>query len=66
MLYLPSDNIKFGRGEDLIFEFVNTMLLRFRSCFSRKAAFDWFVISIVDFLVRSDTLGVTFVIRDLA
>lgn len=49
-----------------MFEFVNTILLRFRSCFSRKAAFDWFVVIVVGFLVWSDTLGVTSVMRDLA
>jgi len=66
MLSLTHDNIKFGRREAPMFEFLNTILLRFRPCFSRKAAFDWFVILIVGFLVRSDTLGVTSVIRDLA
>ena len=49
-----------------MFEWIDTILLRFRSCFSRKAAFHWFVIIVVGFLVRSDTLGVTSVIRDLA
>ena len=49
-----------------MFEFIDTILLRFRSCFSRKAAFHWFVIIVVGFLIRSDTLGVTSVIRDLA
>ena len=47
-------------------EFINHILLRFRSCFSRQSAFDWFVIIIVGFLVRSDSLGVTSIIRDLA
>lgn len=49
-----------------MFEFIDTILLRFRSCFSRKAAFHWFVVIIVGFLIRSDMLGVTSVIRDLA
>lgn len=48
-----------------MFEFINTILLRFRSCFSRQSAFGWFVIITVGFLVRSDSLGVTSVIRDL-
>lgn len=49
-----------------MFEFINHILLCFRSCFSRKAAFDWFVIVIIGLLVRSDCLGVTSIIRDLA
>lgn len=47
-------------------EFINNILSCFRSCFSRKAAFNWFVIVIVGLLVRSDSLGVTSIIRDLA
>lgn len=47
-------------------EFINDILLRFRSCFSRQASFHWFVIITVGFLVRSDFLGVTSIIRDLA
>ena len=49
-----------------MFEFINTILLRFRSCFSRQSAFGWFVIITTGFLVRSDSLGVTSIIRDLA
>ena len=49
-----------------MFEFINNILLRFRSCFSRQKAFGYFVIIIVGFLVRSDSLGVTSVIRDLS
>lgn len=47
-------------------EFVNHILLCFRSCFSRKAAFEWFVTVVVGFMVRSDSLGITSIIRDLA
>lgn len=46
--------------------FIDDILNRFRTCFSRKAAFDWFVILVAGFLLRSDQLGVTSVIRDLA
>lgn len=49
-----------------MFEFINNILLRFRSCFSRQTAFDWFVVIVVGFLVRSDALGVTSIIRDLS
>ena len=37
----------------------------FRSCFSREAAFKWFVIIVIAFMQRSDFLGITSVIRDL-
>lgn len=38
----------------------------FESCFSRKAAFHWFVTITLGLMLRSDKLGVTSVIRDLA
>lgn len=66
MLFLLDYNIKFGRKEVQMFEFINFILLRFRSCFPRKAAFHWFVIVIIVFLIRSDMLGVTSIIQDLA
>lgn len=47
-------------------EFVNNILSRFRSCFSRSAAFNWFVTIVIGFMVRSDSLGITSIIRDLA
>ncbi|WP_340019619.1 transposase [Paenibacillus sp. FSL H3-0457] len=46
-------------------KYMNQLLLPFRSCFSHKATFDWFVVIIVGFMLRSDALGVTSVIRDL-
>ncbi len=46
--------------------FIDDMLCFFQSCFSRKAAFRWFVILILGFMLRSDKLGMTSVIRDLA
>lgn len=49
-----------------MFEFVNKILSGFRSCFSRQAAFAWFVVIVTGFLIRSDSLGVTSVIRDLS
>ncbi len=49
-----------------MFEFIDEILSRFQSCFSRKAAFRWFVILVVGLMLRSDHLGVTSVIRDLA
>ena len=46
--------------------FIEIVLCRFESCFSRKAAFRWFVTITVGLMLRSDKLGVTSVIRDLA
>lgn len=37
----------------------------FRPCFSRKATFEWFVVIIIGLLVRTDSLGVTSIIRGL-
>lgn len=42
------------------------MLSAFRACFSRAAAFEWFVVIVVGLMVRSDHLGVTSIVRDLA
>lgn len=39
---------------------------RFKICFSREAAFSWFVIIILGIMIRSDSLGVSSVIRDLS
>lgn len=47
-------------------KFISEILLCFASCFSRQPAFDWFMVVIVGFMVRSDSLGVTSIIRDLA
>jgi hypothetical protein len=44
---------------------LNDILLEFRPCFSRKASFSWFVTLIIGLMVRTDTLGLTSVIRDL-
>lgn len=37
----------------------------FRSCFSRKATFEWFIVIVIGLMVRTDSLGVTSVIRGL-
>ncbi|WP_410511969.1 transposase [Paenibacillus sp. BR2-3] len=47
-------------------KYVNELLLPFRSCFSRQATFEWFVVLVIGFMLRSDHLGVTSVIRDLS
>src|SRR4051794_8867891 len=46
-------------------KFMNEVLSAFRNCFSRAAAFEWFVVIVVGLMVRTDTLGVTSIIRDL-
>ncbi|MBS6183388.1 MAG: transposase, partial [Erysipelotrichaceae bacterium] len=46
--------------------FIENILCFFESCFSRKAAFRWFVTITIGLMLRSDKLGVTSVIRDLA
>lgn len=46
--------------------FIDKILCSFESCFSRKAAFRWFVTIVIGFMLRSDKLGVTSIIRDLA
>ena len=47
-------------------KFIDDILSFFESCFSRKAAFRWFVIITLGLILRSDKLGVTSIIRDLA
>ncbi|MEG0502590.1 MAG: transposase, partial [Cellulosilyticaceae bacterium] len=36
------------------------------NCFTRQASFNWFVIIIIGLMLRSDTLGLTSIMRDLA
>ncbi len=45
--------------------FMNEIFAAFRGCFSRTAAFSWFVTIVTGLMVRSDRLGITSVIRDL-
>ena len=46
--------------------FIENQLSSFKSCFSRSAAYRWFVVVIVGLLARTDFLGVTSIIRCLA
>ncbi len=46
-------------------KFIDEILLCFRSCFSRKAAFEWFATIITGLMIRSGSLGITSIIRDL-
>ena len=45
---------------------VSRILEQFRCCFSRKAAFDWFVVVVFGFMVRLDHHGVTSFVRWLS
>lgn len=47
-------------------EFIDKILNHFKSCFSRHSAFQWFVVITVGLMIRSDKLGTTSIIRDLA
>ena len=46
-------------------KFIDEILLCFRPCFSRMAAFEWFATIITGLMVRSDSLGITSIIRNL-
>lgn len=50
----------------IMLNFIENILCYFKSCFSRKAAFRWFVAITIGLMLRSDKLGVTSIIRDLA
>ena len=49
----------------IMLNFIENVLCYFESCFSRRAAFNWFVTITIGLMLRSDKLGVTSVIRDL-
>lgn len=46
--------------------FIEQKLSAFRSCFSRTAAFNWFLLIITALMTRTDSLGVTSFIRALS
>jgi hypothetical protein len=48
---------------DVMIKEISLILLQFRDCFSRPAAFNWFVIVIMGFIIRVDHHGVTSMIR---
>ena len=50
----------------IMLKFIEKVLCHFEPCFSRKGAFHWFVVIIIGLIVRTDHLGVTSVVRDLA
>ncbi|WP_188633038.1 transposase [Lentibacillus kapialis] len=56
----------FMRIATAMLKFINTILREFRSCFSREKTFHWFVTIIIGLMLRSDQLGLTSIMRDLA
>lgn len=48
-----------------MWDFVENTLSSFRKCFSRTASYEWFCTVVIGFMIRSDKLGVTSVVRDL-
>ena len=55
-----------AEGKCLMLKFISEILFCFVSCFSRLSAFEWFQVITVGLMVRSDSLGITSIIRDLA
>jgi hypothetical protein len=47
-------------------KFIDEVLSAFRPCFSRKAAYEWFVVIVVGLMIRADHLGLTAIIRSLS
>lgn len=47
-----------------MFAWLNETLYSFESCFSRKASFKWFVITTIAFMIRTDHIGITSIIRE--
>ena len=48
-----------------MWKLIDETLKSFRECFSREAAFKWFVIIVVGLMLRSDHMGVTSIVREL-
>ena len=48
-----------------IWRYINGQLIQFRSCFTREATFNWFLLVVVGLMTRSDHLGVTSIVREL-
>lgn len=48
-----------------MWKLLDEIFKKFKICFNREATFHWFVVIVIGFMIRSDSLGVTSVIRDL-
>jgi hypothetical protein len=49
-----------------MWEFVNSVLITFHGCFTRKATFQYFVIIVLGFMLRCEHAGISSIIRTLA
>ena len=49
-----------------MWEYVNSVFIAFRGCFSRKATFHCFVVIVLGFMLRCDLTGISSIIRTLA
>lgn len=45
---------------------IDRILSDFRNLFSRQASFEWFVVIVMGLMVRTDSLGITSIIRELS
>jgi hypothetical protein len=54
------------KKEFFMINFFTDVLRKFRPAFSRRAAFNWFVIVMFGLLIRSDFLGITSIVRALS
>jgi hypothetical protein len=46
-----------------MFPAIESILQDLRPCFSRQAAFEWFVIIMIGLLIHCDQLGLTSIVR---
>ena len=49
-----------------IWQFINKIITSLWECFSTDNTFHWFVIAVIGIMLRSDTLGVSSIIRELS
>ena len=49
-----------------MWDYLNSILVKFRPCFSREAAFCSFVIVVIGFMLNTDNAGITSIIRTLS
>lgn len=49
-----------------MWKWMNEILVDFRICFTRRAAFQWFVVIVIGLMIGKDDSGVTSIIRELA
>ena len=47
-----------------VWKYIDNILMEFRSCFSYKATYQWFIIITIGFMLRHDQLGVSSIVRE--